>query len=287
MKLAVFDLGGSAVKYGLYENDTLSHTSKFTTPKTMDELLVEMKKVVDSFQPGVTGIAMSSPGAVNVKERRIDGISAIEYIHNRPIYDEIESYLGLPVTIENDANSAGICEMRIGAGKGYNEAVFVVLGTGVGGTIFINNQIYRGAHLFGGEFGLMKGKKGQTLSRIGTGVKAALRYSQETGEEVDGKELFARSEKGDALAQQILNEMYDDIAEMIYNLQVSVDPEIVILGGGISARKELPEEIAKRVQQTLTEEEVPEIMPEIVPCQYQNDANLLGAALNFVDLKGK
>lgn len=287
MKLVVFDLGGSAVKYGLYENETLRHTDKFPTPTTMEALMAEMKKVVDHFQPGVTGVAMSAPGAVNVKKRCIEGISAIEYIHNRPIYDELEAYLGLPVTIENDANCAGICEMRIGAGVSFSEAVFVVLGTGVGGTVFINNQIYRGAHLFGGEFGLMKGKKGKILSRIGSGVKAALRYSEESGEKVDGKELFARSEKGDALAQKVLSDMYDDIAEMIYNVQVSIDPEIVILGGGISARKELPVEIASRVEKMLTEELVPEIMPKIVPCQYQNDANLLGAALTFVDLKGK
>lgn len=287
MKLAVFDIGGSAVKYGSYAKDTLSQTSQFKTPQTMDDLKKEMKKVVDDFQPGVTGVAISSPGAVNVKKRRIDGISAIEYLHHRPIFDELEDFFQLPVTIENDANSAGICEMRIGAGVGYKEAVFVVLGTGVGGTIFIDGQIYRGAHLFAGEFGLMKGKKEKILSMTGTGVKAALFYNKETGEEIDGKELFLRSERNDELAKKILSDMYDNIAEMLYNVQVSLDPQIVILGGGISARKELPQEIEKRLKKMLEKEGVAEIMPEVVPCKYQNNANLLGAALNFMVLHSK
>lgn len=280
MKLAVFDIGGSFVKYGLWDGQ-LSQTSKFPTPATYEEMQTELTKVVKDFGPEIEGVAFSAPGAVNVAERRIDGISAVPYIHHRPIFDELAESFGLPVTIENDANCAGIAEVQIGAGRKAENAVFVVIGTGVGGAIFIDRKLYKASHLFGGEFGLMKPRGEKTLSQLGTAVKAAERYRQIKGEEVDGQALFALQEAGDATADLIVKELYDQIALGLYNIQVSIDPDTVILGGGISARPELAEELSNRLYKLLAEEGVAEIMPTVTTCEFQNDANLLGAALNF------
>src|SRR5699024_5734651 len=74
-------------------------------------------------------------------------------------------------------------------------AVFVVIGTGVGGAIFINGQIYKGAHLFGGEFGLMQNTNGQTLSINGTAVHVAERFSKKIGQPITGKELYEKKSK--------------------------------------------------------------------------------------------
>lgn len=286
MKLAVFDIGGSFVKYGLWDGE-LRQTSKFPTPKSYEEMQAELTKVVKSFGPEIEGVAFSAPGAVNVAERRIDGISAVPYIHHRPIFDELATSFGLPVTMENDANCAGIAEVQIGAGRQAENAVFVVIGTGVGGTIFIDRKLYKASHLFGGEFGLMKPRGERTLSQLGTAVKAAERYSQIKDEEIDGQALFALQEAGDAVADLIVKELYDQIALGLYNIQVSIDPDTVILGGGISARPELAEELSTRLYKLLAEEGVAEIMPTVTTCEFQNDANLLGAALNFEILNQK
>lgn len=286
MKLAVFDIGGSFVKYGLWDGE-LRQTSKFPTPKSYEEMQAELTKVVKSFGPEIEGVAFSAPGAVNVAERRIDGISAVPYIHHRPIFDELAESFGLPVTIENDANCAGIAEVQIGAGRKAENAVFVVIGTGVGGAIFIDRKLYKASHLFGGEFGLMKPRGEKTLSQLGTAVKAAERYSQIKDEEIDGQALFALQEAGDAVADLIVKELYDQIALGLYNIQVSIDPDTVILGGGISARPELAEELSTRLYKLLAEEGVAEIMPTVTTCEFQNDANLLGAALNFEILNQK
>ena len=286
MKLAVFDIGGSFVKYGLWDGQ-LSQTSKFPTPASYEEMQKELTKVVKSFGSEIEGVAFSAPGAVNVKERRIDGISAVPYIHHRPIFDELAESFGLPVTIENDANCAGIAEVQIGAGRQAENAVFVVIGTGVGGAIFIDRKLYKASHLFGGEFGLMKPRGERTLSQLGTAVKAAERYSQIKDEEIDGQALFALQEAGDAVADLIVKELYDQIALGLYNIQVSIDPDTVILGGGISARPELAEELSTRLYKLLAEEGVAEIMPTVTTCEFQNDANLLGAALNFEILNQK
>ncbi|MDT2757713.1 ROK family protein [Enterococcus asini] len=286
MKLAVFDIGGSFVKYGLWDGQ-LSQTSKFPTPASYEEMQKELTKVVKSFGSEIEGVAFSAPGAVNVEERRIDGISAVPYIHHRPIFDELAESFGLPVTIENDANCAGIAEVQIGAGRQAENAVFVVIGTGVGGAIFIDRKLYKASHLFGGEFGLMKPRGERTLSQLGTAVKAAERYSQIKDEEIDGQALFALQEAGDAVADLIVKELYDQIALGLYNIQVSIDPDTVILGGGISARPELAEELSTRLYKLLAEEGVAEIMPTVTTCEFQNDANLLGAALNFEILNQK
>lgn len=287
MGLAVFDIGGSAVKYGYWENETLTQTNQFKTPETFEVFVTELQKALTTFSGEITGIAMSAPGAVNVDKRQIEGISAVPYIHHRPIYDELEAALGLPVTIENDANCAGICEVEIGAGKGKDHAAFVVIGTGIGGAIFINGKIYKGAHLFGGEFGLMLNSNKETLSINGTAVNTAARFGKAHGIELTGKELFARKDQGDSAAAEALEEMYQFIAEALYNIQVSLDPEIIIIGGGISARPELSQELGKRLHALLAAPGVESIMPEITTCQYENDANLIGAALNFQNIQAK
>ena len=281
MTLAVFDIGGSAVKYGKWENQTLSETGQFKTPETLTAMQDEMKAVIAHFGDEIEGVAISSPGAVNVKDRQIDGISAVEYLHQRPIFDELEATLGYPITIENDANCAVICEMKLGAGQGIQHAIFVVIGTGVGGAIFINGQLYKGAHLFGGEFGLVINANGQSLSTNGTAVNTAARFSKEKGTTISGKELFDLADAGDVAAMEALNGMYDHLAEALYNLQVSIDPEMIIIGGGISARTDVTEAIRMRLATLLEANLVPGAMPLVKACTFQNNANLIGAAVNY------
>ena len=279
--LAVFDIGGTAVKYGLWDGEKLLNNASFKTPHTFEMLTEKMGSIIRDYPP-VKGIAISSPGAVNTMKRRIEGISAVPYLHNRPIFDEIEQCFDLPVAIENDANCAGICEMEIGAGKTIEHGLFVVIGTGVGGALFINRKLYKGAHLFAGEFGLMLPNKNETLSKVATAVNRAALYSQETGDVIDGKELFRRANNQDLVARKLLDQMYEDISCALYNLQVAIDPQMIMIGGGISAQEEVIDEIKIRLYNRLKAQTVEAIMPEVVACQYQNEANLFGAAFHFL-----
>lgn len=281
MSLAVFDIGGTSVKHGIWEKQALSEVSAFPTPDTFEKLLEKFKQVIDTYDRSIEGIAISSPGAVDQVKRQILGISAVEYIHQRPIFDVLEHYFGLPVTIENDANCAGIAEVDLGVGKDAQNIAFVVLGTGVGGALFVQRELYKGSHLFGGEVGLLKSQNTETFSLNGTLVKAANFYSEQTGTQVEGKELFALKENGDPIAAQLLDEMYQIMANNLYNIQVMFDPELIVLGGGISRRPDLAAELSTRLFDSLKKEGVEAIMPAIKCCKFQNDANLIGAALNF------
>lgn len=284
MKLAVFDIGGTKVKYGYFEHNHLKDISSFNTPKSFEKLVAEMHARIDSH--AIEGIAVSAPGAVDEKSGIIRGISAVPYIHQRPIIKELETEFQLPVTIENDANCAGICEVNAGAGKSYDNIAFVVIGTGVGGAVFIDKKLYKGSHLYGGEFGLMKTADGSTLSLKATIVKAVAAYvAQKPAINVDGEKLFLLAEAGDLLAQKLLNEAYDYLASGLYNIQVAFDFDAIIIGGGVSARQGFSTELASRLHKLLAENQVVEIMPVVKPCQFHNDANLYGAAYNFKSKK--
>lgn len=287
MAILVFDMGGSAVKYGLWDNNQLHHTDQFPTPDSWSELKGELLKVREACAEEITGVGFSAPGAVSVEERKIKGISAIPYIHGFDIFTELENLFQLPVTIENDANCAGLAEFYQGAGKDYNNAVFVVIGTGIGGALFIDGQLIKGAHLYGGEFGLMFLDNKQTFSQLGTAVRMAWRYSDRIGVDrktISGKEVFARAQQGDSVAKEEVENFYSYLTQGLFSLQFAFDPEVIILGGGVSAKEGLLEAIDLRMKELLSAQELNDFVPKIKLCDYRNDANLVGAAANFYTL---
>lgn len=284
MAILVFDMGGSAVKYGVWSQDSLVSKGKFSTPNTWEEMKAQLQQVRTSVNEEIEGVGISAPGAVNAQERRIDGISAIPYIHGFDIYSELEAAFGVPVTIENDANCAGMAEFYQGAGKEFQQAAFVVIGTGVGGTLFQNGELVRGAHLYGGEFGLMILDQGKTFSQLGTAVQMAWRYCDRIGVDratITGEEVFQRAEDGDAIAIEEVNKFYRYLAQGLFSIQFAFDPEVIIIGGGVSAKKGLLQEVDQRLKKMMADQALNDFVPLIKLCDYRNDANLVGAAANF------
>lgn len=281
MKLLVFDIGGTFVKYSRWNNSLAGETNKFKTPQTYDELKEKMQNVLDTFEEKFDGIAISAPGVYNPKTREIGGISAVPYIHDFPIVDDLEKTFNLPVSIENDANCAGLCEKNIGVAQNYDNVACLVLGTGVGGSLFLNGSLYRGSANRGGEFGLTKNKTSNILSQSGTVVKVTDKYKVITDVTLSGEEIYKLYNEGDQLATELINNMYDDLALFIYNLQVTLDLELVVIGGGVSAQEGFADALKTRVQDLLEKEGVADFMVEIKSSQYKNDANLIGAATAF------
>ncbi len=284
MAILVFDMGGSAVKYGVWTGNELTDKGKFTTPKTWDDMKAQLKGVREEVTAALEGVGISAPGAVNAAERQINGISAIPYIHGFDIISELETLFDLPVTIENDANCAGLAEFYQGAGKGFEQAAFVVIGTGVGGTLIHHGQLIRGAHLYGGEFGLMILDQGKTFSQLGTAVQMAWRYCDRMGidrDTISGEDVFARSESGDPIAAEEVENFYRYLAQGLFSIQFAFDPEVIIIGGGVSAKAGLLAEIEQRLAVMLAAQGLNDFTPLIKLCDYRNDANLVGAAANF------
>lgn len=285
MEILTFDFGGSAVKYGVWNGSQLHSKGSFTTPESWEKMKAALLEVFQKQETKLKGVAFSAPGVVDAQAKMIKGISAIPYIHHFNIYDELEELFQLPVTFENDANCAGLAEVYAGVAKGKKEVAFVVIGTGIGGAIFHEGKIVKGSHLFGGEFGLMYLDQGKTFSELGTAVQMAWRYCEEKGVAKDtysGKQVFELAEAGDASAQAEVEKFYDYLTKGLFGIQFSLDPEMIIIGGGVSSKEGLLEELNSRMKMELERFGLKDFVPEIVTCAYQNDANLIGAAANFV-----
>ncbi|MBC1886543.1 ROK family protein [Listeria seeligeri] len=281
MTILAFDMGGTAVKYGVLTNQgELLEKGKFATPDNLDELirlLVEVKTTYDySFQ----GVAFSCPGAVNNETGIIGGASAIPYIHHFPFRQLLEEKLALPVTMENDANCAALAEVWLGAAKDKQDIIFMILGTGVGGSVIRDGKVHHGAYLHGGEFGYMlMDQEGHTLSDLGTVVNAAKRIGErlEPTEEIDGVRAFELREEGNLIATEELKTMFYYLARSIFNLQYALDPELVVIGGAVSERAGFIEELNSYVDEVKASVPIAKIRPTVVGCEFGNDANLIGA----------
>ncbi|GHU61169.1 N-acetylmannosamine kinase [Clostridia bacterium] len=279
MGILAFDIGGSAVKYGVWEEDHLVKQNAVALPKDWTSMKETFYKIFEELNENkqISGIALSAPGLVDEATGEIQGDSAVPYIHRFPIQKELEEYFALPVTMENDANCAALAEVWQGAAKDAQHCIFLVIGTGIGGAIVINRELFRGKNLFCGEFGYMFLNDSTCLSISGSMVRALGQYNQTMGKKIKGEELFTLAEQGDLLAEEITTRFFRAIAMGIFNLLVSFDPGLVILGGGVSANQKVLENIKRHVNRILIERNVTTMDYRIEACQFGNDANLIGA----------
>lgn len=284
--LLALDIGGSAIKYGLWQENTLSYTGSIKTPETWLEMKATIQTLVQQFHQQITGVAIASPGAVDTNRGIIYGASAIDYIHRFPIRKELTDLIGLPVSIQNDANCAALAEVWQGNAQQVANSAYLIIGSGIGGAVVIDQQLQPGAHLFGGEFGFMiiDGQTKQTLSEAGSPVTMSKHFSQEKndGRLYSGIEVFELAKKGDTLAKVYVDRLLQGIAIGAFNLVVTVDPEIILIGGAISKNAEVIAEVNHRLKQLILEKGAEGLAPVVKPCKFYNQANLLGAVYQFM-----
>lgn len=283
-KLIAIDVGGTSIKYGLWNQRDLELSNKDSvkTPETLEEFYGVIKYIADKFHnEQAQGIGLSIPGAVDQSTGIINGVSALPYIHGFKILNELENLTGYRMAMENDANCSALAEISLGAAKDFNNIVFLVLGTGVGGSVAIDGNIVYGSHLYGGEFGMMLGSNGQTLSMTGTAVHLAERYNQKYQTNFSSQHVLKLADAGDKGAIREAQVMYDSLAQAIYNLQFVTDPEAIIIGGGVSANNNFIANLKATVTKLMHQWGDNILIPQIKPAKYRNDANLIGAVYNF------
>lgn len=282
MNLAAIDIGGTTIKIATWKDNQLQDKHAIDTPKDLNGFYKALTEEVNKIKKDtkIEGVAISSPGAVNKKTGIVGGSSAIPYIHNFKIVDKLEKRFGLPVSIENDANSAALGELAEGSGKGCDSMAFFVIGTGIGGALIINQKVWHGAHLFGGEFGYMI-MGAHTLSELASPVAMANRFNERTGKHLDGKTIFELADKDDPVASDERQTLIHALAVAIYNIQHSFDPEKIVLGGGISNNPELIPLLNKEIDRLRDGLDLVTLKPDIVLCKLKSDANLRGAVADF------
>lgn len=285
MKILVFDIGGTEIKYALCD-ENFNLTDKKSVPtnayeggKRLIERVVEIAKTYS----GIDRIGISTAGQVDSEKGMIvfatDSIPGYTGVQ---IKQTVEAETGVPCAVENDVNSAALGEAYFGAAKGEDNFLCLTYGTGIGGAIFLEGKLFKGNGCSAGEFGhFVTHAGGKSCTCGGCGCYEAYASSgalvravkAKTGRDLNGREIFAEFDNPEI--RTVIDEWIDEIVVGLKGLVYIFNPSLIVAGGGIMNEKYITDEINVRL--------AAELMPsfrcaKVVKAQAGNDANLLGAA---------
>ena len=287
MSIAVFDVGGTFIKYCVMNDGNMEYKGKIPTPHdNQNNFLVAIKSVLDQMAD-IEGIAFSLPGVIDVDFKYVYAGGSLHY-NNHTDIKEWENYFQLPIQIENDARCAALAELTSGNMKDIENGLVLTFGTGVGGGIILNGELYKGSHLIGGEVSVIYSKDRKTLGTkalfgsIGSVYNLVEKIAKaKNSDSRDGREIFNWISQEDEIASTIFEQYCYDIVTEFHNIQCLLDPQRICIGGGASENPIFIEGI-KRAQNKFYEDfsfNFPKT--EIKKCKYNNDANLLGAYYHY------
>lgn len=255
------DMGGTFTRAALLdlEGSVLRRTQARTEPgrrgfivlmKVLEELLSS-----DDNCPQVGAIALGIPGVVRPEEGVVVFAPALGW-RNFPCKRLLEERFGVPVVVENDVNLHALGEHWKGAGRGTSHLVCVFVGTGIGAGIVVNGQLYRGSFYYAGEIGYIVpdvrylgrafqkfgclehlsagyglARRGRAAVRRGKG--AGILKHAESPENVEATHVLTAAREGDVTAQRLVEEAQRYLAIALISLTCALNPELIILGGGI------------------------------------------------------
>jgi predicted NBD/HSP70 family sugar kinase len=281
-----FDIGGTHIKYGMVREDGgvaasfLTDTDAHLGGPSIVQKLVRLSRELRETHHA-DGVAISTAGRVDADKGVILGAS-----NNIPDYKGVElkklltRELNLPVEARNDADCAALCEHWLG-NHGADNFIMLTVGTGVGGGIILNGELYTGHSFSAGEWGYMR-IEGEQFEKVAS-FPGLIRMVKEYKGERDwtGKEIFDLYDQGDPDIQKAVTRFYKHLAIGISNLLYIFAPEKVVIGGGIALRgeaflKEIKEEVRKYTKEDFYNR------TELVLAKYQNHSGMIGAVYHFM-----
>ena len=297
-----FDIGGTAIKYGIVnEQGDILEQGKQPTELDRNSFIDCIVAIKEKYSPkyDITGVAFSMPGFVNIETGYLRTAGAIKSLYDFEFKTVLREKLALPVELDNDVNCVALAEKWLGNAQTNSNFLCVTVGTGIGGAIYLNNQLIRGFNYMAGEFGytlteniFRNDDKLVTLSdkaSISKGLRT--RYAKHQGNldvtEISGEDVYLLADQGDELAKQTIDEFYQAIAMGLYNLTFTLNPEKILIGGAISQRDEIYNEIKQKFQQILNYQSdlktfTVDQLVTIDSCKFNNDSGLIGAVYHFI-----
>lgn len=282
------DIGGTAIKYGLIREDgrILSRNIMNTeAEKGGAEILEKVQNVIAEFhtQEEICGICISTAGVVDTHRGIITYSAPLIPDYAGTEYKKIlEGRFHIPCEVENDVNCAGLAEYYSGAAAGSKISLMLTVGTGIGGSIVINGEIFRGVSGSACEVGYMNMQGGdfQTLGAASILSQKVAEWKSEPKEMWNGYRIFEAAKKGDALCVRAIDEMTDILGQGIANICCVLNPEIVVLGGGIMAQEDF---LRERMDLSVGRYLIPELArhTKLAFAKHGNDAGMLGAFYHF------
>ncbi len=294
MKKLVFDVGGSAIKYALMDNDANIYEkgNEVTPMDSFDSFLNVLKTIYEKYQDQIDGIAMSLPGTIDSEKGMVYAPGMLSYNANKNLRDAIHTFTDLPVSMENDGKSAALAECWKGNLSDCEDGIVIVVGSGLGGGIIKNKKLWKGQHFFAGEFSYVA--LGEKIGFDGDlwalkGSTSALILQTANRKQVDpatlnGIKIFEMIQEGDEDAKLALQSVAKSLAIGIYNLQCILDMPKCLIGGGISKQPLLVEMIRNELDKIYEGLPFPIPHAHVETCKFYNDANLVGALYNYLTM---
>lgn len=280
------DIGGTSIKHGIYDNNaSIIETNELPTQAElggkgiMDKVTSIISSYCNTYSP--EGVCISTAGVVDCNTGVI--IHAAPLIPNyigTPIKQIIEKTFSLPCEVENDVNCAALAEYYYGASKGTTSSLCLTVGTGIGGAFILDGNIYHGFSHSGLEVGYMH-MLGNTFQELGASSILVKKVCQKKhNNKLNGKTIFELAKQNDADCIHAIEEMVDVLGMGIANICYILNPEIVVLGGGIMVQKEY---LYDKIKTCMEHYLIPFISnhTKLAFAQNKNQAGMLGAYCHF------
>ena len=286
-KYICVDIGGTSIKYGVVDEEgAFLMKASADTPASEggSAVAARVEQILDGLVQTYTpeGICLSTAGMVDTVKGEI--------VYSAPLIPDykglcwkkrLEERYRVPCEVENDVNCAGLAESVSGAAKGSRSAVCLTVGTGIGGCVLLDGRVYHGTGWSAGEVGYMY-MDGSDWQTLGAASILCRRVSERKGGggPWTGERVFDLAKKQDAICIQAVDEMVQALARGIAGICCVLDPEIVVLGGGIMAQEDF---LKPRLLEALAECMNP-VMAEhtkLAFAHHGNSAGMLGAFYHF------
>ena len=251
-------------------------------------ILDRIKGLHDELAAGIHGaphtFGIGTPGAISPRTGLLKNSNTV-CMNAQPLKADLERILGRKIEIQNDANCFAMAEALFGAGKGRRLVFGVIMGTGCGGGIVHNGEVVTGPQAIAGEWGHMSiapdgplcycGQRGCVETYIsGGGLEA--RYAEQFGKKRPFKEIVNDYSRGDAKAVEFMKVFFRNFGRSLANLIDVLDPDVVVLGGGVSNFDALYTEGVAEVAKYVFSDR---LETPIVKHQLGDSAGVIGAAL--------
>ena len=288
------DLGGTKIEALAIDNDgkellryrvDTPRDDYAATVEAMAALVYRIEK--ETGKPGTVGAGI--PGSISAKTGLVKNANST-WLNGQPLDKDLSAALNREVRIANDANCLAVSEATDGAAAGKHVVFAIILGTGCGGGVAVNGQVHPGPNGTGGEWGHIPlpwpneeenpgplcycGKRGcMEMWVSGTGL--ARDYKHLTGKQRTSREIIADFEAGDKDAMVAVDRLEDRLARGMSSIIDILDPEVFVVGGGLSQAKHLYERLPKRLPQYVFggEADTP-----ILPAKFGDSSGVRGAA---------
>ncbi|WP_229053568.1 ROK family protein [Aeromicrobium sp. Leaf350] len=286
------DVGGTKIAAGIVDGDGVIHRSARRSTPDAPDIPAAIAELVAEVADGetVAGVGIGAAGFISADRLTVLTAPNIDW-NDATLGQDVARLLDVPVVVENDANAAAWGEYRFGAGRGTHHMLAVTVGTGVGGGLVVGGQLVRGAHGIAAEVGHVRFERNGLL--CGCGLHGCLeqyasgtalvrraqgRLTSADGGPVSGPEITRLVIAGDPEACDLLAEFGRDLGEGIATLVAVLDPEVVVIGGGVAEAGDLLLDPVREGLAASITGGTDRPGPRVVAAELGNEAGLVGAS---------